>query len=105
MLILPILLTLYERLSWQNLKQYLEICCSVAQLCLTLCDPIDCSTPGFSVLHYLPEFRDDHIFKPLMQSASPFIVDHRALSVSSLNSISNGSDELFEFEKGLICTY
>ena len=81
------------------------MCCSVAQLCLTLCDPIDCSTPGFPVLHYLPEFRDYHVFKPLMQSASPFIVDHRALSVSSLNSISNGSDELFEFEKGLICTY
>ena len=26
--------------------------CSVAQLCLTLCDPMDCSTPGFPVLHY-----------------------------------------------------
>ena len=23
--------------------------CSVAQSCLTLCDPVDCSTPGFSV--------------------------------------------------------
>ena len=23
---------------------------SVAQLCLTLCDPMDCSLPGFSVL-------------------------------------------------------
>ena len=22
-------------------------CCSVAQLCPTLCDPMDCSTPGF----------------------------------------------------------
>ena len=30
----------------------------VAQLlsCLTFCDPMDCSTPGFLVLHYLPEF-------------------------------------------------
>ena len=25
-------------------------CCSVAQWCLTLCDPVDCSTPGFPVL-------------------------------------------------------
>ena len=25
------------------------LCCSVAQLCLTLCDAMDCSTPGFSV--------------------------------------------------------
>ena len=32
------------------------ICCSVAQSCLTLCNPVDCSTPGFPVLHYLPEF-------------------------------------------------
>ena len=31
-------------------------CCSVAQSCLTLCDPMDHSTPGFPVLHYLPEF-------------------------------------------------
>ena len=28
-------------------------CCSVAQLCLTLCDPMDCSSPGFPVLHRL----------------------------------------------------
>ena len=31
-------------------------CCSVAQSCLTLCDPVDCSTPGSSVLHCLAEF-------------------------------------------------
>ena len=31
-------------------------CCSVAQLCPTLCDLMDCSTPGFPILHYLPEF-------------------------------------------------
>ena len=28
----------------------------VAQLCLTLSDPMDCSTPGFPVLYYLTEF-------------------------------------------------
>ena len=27
----------------------------------TLCDPIDCRTPGFSVLHHLPEFAQTHI--------------------------------------------
>ena len=30
-------------------------CCSVAQLCLTLCDPMDCSMPGFPVHHQLLE--------------------------------------------------
>ena len=32
-----------------------DCCCSVAQLCPTRCDPMDCSTPGFPVLHHLPE--------------------------------------------------
>ena len=31
-------------------------CCSVAHSCPTLCNPMDCSTPDFLVLHYLPEF-------------------------------------------------
>ena len=29
-------------------------CCSVTQLCPTLCHPMDCSMPSFPVLHYLP---------------------------------------------------
>ena len=36
-------------------------CCSVAQLCPTFCDPVDCSTPGFSVLHHLLEFAQTHV--------------------------------------------
>ena len=30
-------------------------CYSVAKSCLTLCNPVDCSTPGLPVLRYLPE--------------------------------------------------
>ena len=30
--------------------------CSVTKSCPTLCDPMDCSTPGFPVLHFLLEF-------------------------------------------------
>ena len=36
-------------------------CCSVAQSYPTLCHPMDCSMPGFPVLHYLPEFTQTHI--------------------------------------------
>ena len=36
-------------------------CCSVAQLWKTYCDPLDCSIPGFPVLHCLPEFAQIHI--------------------------------------------
>ena len=38
-------------------------CCSVAKLCLTLCNPRDCSTPGFAVLHCLPEFAQTHVHR------------------------------------------
>ena len=34
---------------------------SVTQSCLTLCDPMDCSTPGFSVHHQLLEFTQTHV--------------------------------------------
>ena len=36
------------------MSQAFSGCCSVAQSCLSLCDPMDCSTPGFPVLHFLP---------------------------------------------------
>ena len=35
--------------------------CSVPKSCLTLCDPVDCSTPGLPVIHYLPEFAQTHV--------------------------------------------
>ena len=34
---------------------------SVAQSCLTLCDPMDCSTPALPVHHQLPEFTQTHV--------------------------------------------
>ena len=34
---------------------------SVAQLCLTLCDAMVCSTPGLPVHHQLPEFAQTHL--------------------------------------------
>ena len=37
------------------------VVCSVTKLCPTLCDPMDCSVPGFPVLHYLPEFAQIHV--------------------------------------------
>ena len=39
------------------------ICHSVAQSCPTLCGPMDCSTPGFPVLHCLPEFAQIHVLE------------------------------------------
>ena len=36
-------------------------CCSVTQSCPIFCDPTDCSTPGFPVLHRLPKFAQVHV--------------------------------------------
>ena len=36
---------------------------SVAQLCLTLCDPMDCRMSGFPVRHQLPEFTQTHVHR------------------------------------------
>ena len=63
-----VLITFFRIFS--NSRCYLQLycpckCCqpisSVAQLCAALCDPMDCSTPGFPVLHYLPEFAHTHV--------------------------------------------
>ena len=34
---------------------------SVTQSCTTLCDSMDCSTPGFPVHHQLPELAQSHV--------------------------------------------
>ena len=36
---------------------------SVAQSCLTLCNPMDCSMPGFPVHHQLPELAQTHVLQ------------------------------------------
>jgi len=37
--------------------------CLVAQSCLTLCDPMNRSTPGLPVHHQLPEFTQTHVHR------------------------------------------
>ena len=41
---------------------------SVAQLCPSLCDPMDCSTPGFPVHHQLPKFTQTHVIGSVIPS-------------------------------------
>ena len=36
-------------------------CAKSLQSCLTLCNPVDCSTPGFPVLTYLLELAQMHV--------------------------------------------
>ena len=52
-----------RRLIW-------ECCCSVSQLCPTLCHSIDCCTLGFSVLHYLPKFSLTHVHQTMLMPSN-----------------------------------
>ena len=51
-------------------------CCSVVKSFLTLCSPMDCSTPGFSVLHYLLEFAQTqvHWVSDAIQPSHPLLL-------------------------------
>ena len=80
---------------------------SVAQSCPTLCDPMDCSTPGLPVHHQLPKFTQTHICwvgdaiqpsHPLSSPSPPTfsLSQHQGLSqwVSSLHQV----PKLLEFQ-------
>ena len=44
---------------------------SVTQSCPTLCNPMNCSTPGLPVHHQLPEFTQTHIYR-VSDAIQPF---------------------------------
>ena len=50
-----------EDKHWKSIM-YFHCGCSVPKSCPTLWDPINCSMPGFSVLHYLSEFTQIHVY-------------------------------------------
>ena len=72
----------------------LHWCCSVTKSCPTLCNPVDCSTPGFPFLHYLPEFTQIHVhwvgdaIQPCHPLSSP---SPPALNLSHHQGLSNES--------------
>ena len=57
-IILNVFYHLLSRVEETEAKEvnFLSPFSSVTQSCLTLCDPMDCSTPGLPVHHQLPEF-------------------------------------------------
>ena len=66
-------------------RQLQEICCfSVTKLYLTLCDPMDCSTPSFPVPHYLLEFAQVHVhwISDAIKPSRPLPLSSPAFSLS-----------------------
>ena len=66
---------------------------SVAQSCPTLCDPMDCSTPGFPVHHHLPEFARTHVIESVMPSTHLILCHPLLLPPSIFPSIRVFSNE------------
>ena len=56
---------------------------SVVQLCLTLCNPMDCSMPGFPVHHQHLELAQTHVHESVMPS-NYLILCHHLLFPSSI---------------------
>ena len=49
--------------NWPHFSGYILQFSLVAQSCLTLCDPMNRSTPGLPVHHQLPEFTQTHVHR------------------------------------------
>ena len=65
---------------------------SVTQPCLTLCDPMDCSMPGFPVLHHFQELTETHVHR-----VGDAIQPSHPLSAPSLPAISlSQNKDLFQ---------
>ena len=58
---------------------------SVAQSCPTLCNPMDCSTPGFPGHHQLLELGKTHLrqVEDAIQPSHPLLSLHRLMSIES----------------------
>ena len=77
-----------------------------AKLCPTLCNPIDCSTPGLPVHHQLPEFTQTHVHwlgdaiqpsHPLSSPSPPTfnLSQHQGLFTESVLLLSWKTDNFF----------
>ena len=57
---------------------------SVAQSCLTLWDPMNCSTTGLPVHHQLPDFTETHVLFELVMPPNYLILCHLLLFLLSI---------------------
>ena len=82
------------------LKSDLIIDGDVAKSCPTLCDPMDCSMPGFPVLHYLHEFAQAHV-RWVSDTIQTFHSSPLALNLSQYQSLFQGVSSLHQVAKVL----
>ena len=118
------------RSGWGELATWGICCCSVTKSYSTLCDPMDCSTPGFPVLHSVLEFAQTHVhwLYDAIQPSHPLspcspalhLSQHQSLFqwVSSLHQVAKSSNHfcprptdcmhqisISEYMRGHVCIY
>ena len=83
--------------------QWNGACCSITQLCPTLCDPMDCSIPGFPVHHQLPELAQTlvHRVSEAIQPSHPLIPSPPAFSLSQHQGLFKWVSSLHQIAKVL----
>ena len=87
----------FEQLMWNLTSALTEFCCcycSVAKSCPTLWDPMNCSTPGFPVLHCLRSVLKLMSIESVMSSNHLILYHPHLLLPSILPSIRDFSNEL-----------
>ena len=66
-----------SELKWTAMGEFNSAAAAKSlQLCLTLCNPMNCSMPGLPVQHQLPEFTQTHVHRvsdAIQPSHSPLI--------------------------------
>ena len=75
----------------------------IQPLSLTLCDPMDCSMPGFPVLYYLPEFAQTHVHwvSDTIQPSHPLSPSSLVLNLSQHQGLFQWVSSLQEVAKAL----
>ena len=96
-----------DRATLSNSKLALQVqFSSVAQVCLTLCDPMDCCKSGFCVHHQCPELTQIHIHQvsdaihppyPLL-SPSPLAFNFPIIRVFINESVLRIGSQISEFQ-------
>ena len=76
--------------KWNRMDVIYHVVQSLNHVCLPFCDPMDCSTPSFHVLHYLLKFVQTHIrwVCDAIQPSHPLLSPSLAFNLSQHQGIS-----------------
>ena len=86
---------IYKASTWLITHFQFSLVSSVTQLCPTLWDPMDCSSPGFPVHHQLWEFAQTHVHQSVMPSKHLILC--RPLLLLHLSFPASGSFPVSQF--------